>query len=119
MTAIGMGLVFIAILALWGMMDVMVKITSGSSQSVEAEPASSSEITSTSENELHVRSTLNNYSRLAAVTAVAIALQLKKQAEVVKKESGQNVSAWQLVRRTNILNQAANLIKRKSRGSEL
>ena len=34
MTAIGMGLVFVAILALWWMMDVMVKITTDRSQTV-------------------------------------------------------------------------------------
>lgn len=90
-TAIGMGLVFIMILALWGIMDLLVKVTSKQEEeSIEAEIATetiSQVETTADENDPN--------ARLAAAIAVAWALENQSVAYAFKSsESKANVNAW-------------------------
>ena len=93
-TAIGMGLVFGAILLLWGVIAALVRLTSGSLTPAEKpDPA------------LVVTEQLQR--QRAAAAAVAVAIQIKAREtepqEFPLPEAG-IVTAWQAVRRTGILN---------------
>ncbi len=116
MTAIGMGLVFIAIIALWGLMDVMVKATNDRPKRVVAEQTEIMEVADHPENDMQMVMTPKDNLRKAAVAAVAIALHLRRRVENIPVGNGDTLSSWQLTRRVSILNQTANLINRKSRG---
>jgi Na+-transporting methylmalonyl-CoA/oxaloacetate decarboxylase gamma subunit len=86
LTAIGMGLVFAAILLLWGLMALLVRLTADK----EGEPAGSPE----------------EERRLAASVAVAVALAqaAEETPNVMPLPPTALVSAWQAVMRTSILN---------------
>lgn len=117
MTAIGMGLVFIAILALWWLMDVMVKLTNDRPKK-EINAAPVSEATETEpQDQIQVETVSDNRLRQVAAAAVAIAIQLQKQRGSHTRPNNADLSAWQLTRRSSILSQTPNLINRKSRGS--
>ncbi len=117
MAAIGMGLVFIAILALWWLMDVMVKLTSDRPKKMSTETAVLETTETLPQDELRMETAPNARLGKAAAAAVAIALQLQKQTGAMSKTNNADLSAWQLTRRSSILSQSANLINRKSRGS--
>ncbi len=117
MTAIGMGLVFIAILALWWLMDVMVKLTNERPKKMVTETPVLEATETLPQDELRMESAPNVRLREAAAAAVAIALQLQKQTGAMTETNNADLSAWQLTRRSSILSQTANLINRKSRGS--
>jgi Na+-transporting methylmalonyl-CoA/oxaloacetate decarboxylase gamma subunit len=110
-TAIGMGLVFLAILLLWGLMDILVRLTNDKTakvvtidvEKITQEPVIESEDKS---QRLH---------RVASV-AVAIAMSLQKQFPIIKPQESGTISAWQTSRRSQVLNQSADLLNRKSRG---
>lgn len=111
-TAIGMGLVFVAILLLWGLMDFLVRITNDKTakevvidvEKITQEPVIESEEKS---QRLH---------HVASV-AVAIAMSLQKQFPIIKPQESGTISAWQSSRRSQVLNQSAALLNRKSRGT--
>jgi sodium pump decarboxylase gamma subunit len=118
-TAIGMGLVFIALLLLWGLMELMMRLTSRSAQAeavsenaageveaavipVEARPAAASD--------LRAR---------AAAAAVAAALAAKARA-VGAFSAGpveSNTGAWQAVLRGTQLNRRSLMYSRKQRSN--
>lgn len=114
-TVIGMGLVFLIILFLWALMDFLVKITNEKPKQEEAvvvpqvlvENVGISSITEGNQNRLQ---------KIAAV-AVATALNLNRQAPIIKPQDSSSISAWQSSKRTLFLNQSAALLNRKSRGT--
>jgi Na+-transporting methylmalonyl-CoA/oxaloacetate decarboxylase gamma subunit len=92
-TLVGMGLVFAAILLLWGVMALLVRLTA---RSVEAE----------AEQE---RATLTELERKQRAAAAAVAIALAQTAEATEPHEfplppTAIVSAWQAVMRTRILN---------------
>ena len=112
-TAIGMGLVFIAILLLWALMDILVRITNDkTTKTVIANGEKSTE-------EVPVIETDTKSHRLqhVASVAVAIAMSLQKQFPIIKPQESGTTSAWQSSRRSQVLNQSAALLNRKSRGT--
>jgi Na+-transporting methylmalonyl-CoA/oxaloacetate decarboxylase gamma subunit len=94
-TALGMGLVFLGIIVLWGMMSLLTLITAPKPEKpshLEQEP-------------------VNEHALKEKVAAIAVATELAKQ-----RESGVNrfplpptafVSAWQLTMRTRQLDREA------------
>ena len=120
-TLIGMGLVFIGILALWGLMELIVKITSSyalkhpeekeeEEEAFEAAPIPEA-LPAPSTNKLQ-----------AAAAAVAVALALNAEAEVAapvfdRTLQDGHASAWQAVMRSAQLSQRSNQFNRKSRGN--
>ncbi len=129
-TGIGMGLVFVAILALWGLMELMVKVTARfapreenveegevEEAATEAEPVSEAALVEPADD-------LTGLKRKAAAAAVAMALASASAAELPAwlSSAGARVStytsgsAWQAVARGGQLSQSATLYSRKSRG---
>lgn len=113
-TAIGMGLVFVAILLLWALMNFLVNITADKKKASQPVIAPDS-IVSTEPSEAS-KSDSNQLQKIAAV-AVAIALSLQKQTPVVRPQDSNPISPWQIARRTQVLSQTAALLNRKSRGT--
>lgn len=92
-TAIGMGLVFAAILLLWGVMDLLVRLTSKNDL-----PAKNEEAEAEVEEELRYQA-----------AAVAVAMALAKNQEVSQVHEfplppTATVSPWQAVMRSRIMN---------------
>lgn len=90
-TALGMGLVFAAIILLWGVMAALMRFTSGKSQDELEEVKTQTEI---------------EQKRRAAIAAVTIALA--RQADSMEPHefplpSTALVSAWQAVMRTKMI----------------
>lgn len=113
-TAIGMGLVFLAIVLLWGFMNLLVNITADKKKEIKPvivqEP---SDVGDTSETG---KADSNQLAKIAAV-AVAIAMSSQKQSPVIRPQESTPVSPWQSTRRTQVLSQTAALLNRKSRGT--
>jgi Na+-transporting methylmalonyl-CoA/oxaloacetate decarboxylase gamma subunit len=110
-TAIGMGLVFLAILLLWGLMDILVRITNEKTTKVATIDVEKITQEPVVENE----DKSQRLHRVASV-AVAIAMSLQKQFPIIKPQESGTISAWQTAKRSQILNQSADLLNRKSRG---
>lgn len=92
-TVVGMGLVFAAIILLWGLMALLVKVLPEESapQSLEVAPDSEGAA---------------NAKRRAAVAAVAVAMALAKESKPAVQMAlppTATVSAWQAAMRTNRL----------------
>lgn len=112
-TLIGMGLVFLALLLLWGMMELMMRITSRAALSEleearDAEAAGAPDATAVAS---------HSKAALAAAVAVAVALAQHQTAAPVESPINANISVWQAAMRTARLNQRANQYMRKQRGS--
>ena len=109
-TLIGMGLVFVAILLLWGGMALLVRVTaeresSAEVEELEARPQAEQPAVSNSQTELR---------RRAAAAAVSAALALYGTARPVDSHrQGGVLSAWQSVNRASQINQAVNLPRKK------
>lgn len=121
MTGIGMGLVFIAILALWVLMDVLVKVTNDHPKKVQnaAIPeAVIDEMLESGANSVAIpsESEMTDTHKVAAV-AVAIAIGLNQRSGIKTRQNDGVISPWLSTRRTNILSQSAALLNRKNRGS--
>lgn len=108
-TLVGMSLVFIAILILWGLMALMVHLTSGQAKEnemeilePEPEPAEASGI------EIKIR---------AAAAAAAIALAMEDGALLKNETNLSQSSSWLSVMRAHQLDLRTSLISRKQRGS--
>jgi len=113
-TLIGMGLVFIALFLLWGLMELMVRLTS---KHAEAELAELAEKSSVEEVPVEAADA-GILRRRAAAAAVALAMALDQAVENNQPESmGSSLSGWQPVLRANQLNQRSNMYSRKQRGS--
>jgi Na+-transporting methylmalonyl-CoA/oxaloacetate decarboxylase gamma subunit len=111
---IGMGLVFIAILALWGLMILLVYILKDKPKQEEVTP----EIVETIQTAA-IAETSTDKTRLQQVAAAAVAIALsmgQRSSQVDPQETG-TISPWQATRRTSILGQSAALNNRKNRGN--
>lgn len=110
--AIGMGLVFLALIFLWGLMALMAKIPAEK----ESEKVTPSEEVSMAipEVEMIPESAVR---KKAAVAAVATALGLQKSAMSLKPRSPHAISSWLVTRRSGQYIQNVLIKNRKSRGS--
>ncbi|MBM4427399.1 MAG: hypothetical protein FJ031_09190 [Chloroflexi bacterium] len=105
-TALGMGLVFSAIILLWGMMAVLTALTADKESPAEEEPASDSPI---------VASSSQADSKLqVALLAVAMALaeQGQTSAHPLEQPPTALVSAWQLGMRTRQMSEKGSMKRR-------
>jgi Na+-transporting methylmalonyl-CoA/oxaloacetate decarboxylase gamma subunit len=110
-TLIGMGLVFLAIVLLWGMMALMVRL--GSKPEESSSEQSSAEVQD-NQPETPDRSQ-DMKKRLAAAAAVAYALTRKaKDSQSVEKLSGLSGNAWQTTQRAQVLQGKANIFTSRS-----
>lgn len=109
-TLIGMGLVFLAILLLWGLMALLVRLTAERPapqiQAAEAPLASSAGDEQAEAERLHA------LRRKAAVAAVSAALAVQKKPAHHHQPSG-GLSAWQAVHRASQLSQRANSARKQ------
>ena len=120
-TLIGMGLVFIGLLALWGLMELIVKLTHryNLTHPEEEEEEETSEVPPIVE----TLPAPSANKQQAAAAAVAVALALTTEAEAAAPVFGQpavgfgQASAWQSVMRSAQLSQRSNQFNRKSRGN--
>ncbi|MGB8252496.1 MAG: hypothetical protein WCF08_04730 [Anaerolineaceae bacterium] len=111
-TAIGMGLVFILIILLWGFMAALVVITNGwdfMAQADSGHTAGSQEKT-----EMTAGPALNKASIVAIAVAAALA-SAQKVLHITPSHSGR-VSNWQAVTRANTLASISSIFNRKPRG---
>lgn len=98
-TLIGMGLVFAALIALWGLMEAVVRL--GGADAPEAEEEAAAPVVSINGEE-------SARKRRAALAAVALALHESTQHNALPLPEIPLVSAWQAVMRTNILHKRGN-----------
>lgn len=114
-TAIGMGLVFISILLLWGMMELVVRMTANKRSPLE-QPDKAKENT-------NLAQTADNSEQMnrakAAAAAVSYALAIEKTArnQQTVQAPRENISTWQAVMRAGNLNQISNFQRRNPKGS--
>lgn len=116
-TLIGMGLVFVAILALWGLMALLVRLTPEQAAEegnadipVELSPEASAPTDTVSEG------TSQDRKRRAAAAAVAVALaQARMMASTPARESQSagTLSPWQAVHRASQLSQRTQAMRKK------
>lgn len=100
-TAIGMGLVFAAIILLWGLMALLVRLAKD-----PAEPGEEAAPAPAAETAPDAAATLSAQRRRAAVIAVAVAIQRQKDTTLPHEyplPPTALVSAWQAVMRSRIL----------------
>lgn len=105
-TLIGMGLVFAAILFLWGMMALLVRLTAEPQEAEASAPEPEAEI-------IAEPSVLADRKRRAAVVAVAFALSMRKPVQPVREPQPGSLSAWQSVNRASRLSQRINSPRKK------
>lgn len=111
-TLIGMGLVFIAIILLWGMMDLMMRLTAKKAGEEQMEDAKADcEPTPPEE----AFTDLAILRRRAAAAAVAIALSMRPTDATPDSLPGRVTSSWQSVGRAASLNQSSSVYSRKTR----
>ncbi len=113
--AIGMGLVFLALILLWGLMALMASIRFKSDQKEqEAEPGAGA----AAEVEPVEAGAAGDALRLrAAAAAVAAALTLRGRAVRAVPPEPKALSPWQVARRSGQFSQTSMVTSRKSRGS--
>jgi sodium pump decarboxylase gamma subunit len=113
-TGIGMGLVFLALLLLWVIMALVIKIKDP--VKVSDEEAEESLMDPNLEDAPAIPA--SNRKRRAAAAAVAIALSLRKSASAGLSGHTPNAATggWQTSIRANNLSRRANLFSRKPRG---
>lgn len=110
-TLIGMGLVFVAILLLWGLMALLVKLTEDREKPEAAEIPAAIEIEPAAD-----ATSDKDRKRKAAAAAVAIAMALQPKNGRAHAGSAQPagvVSAWQAVHRAGRLGQQMNASRKK------
>ena len=108
-TLIGMSLVFIAILALWGLMALLVKVTAQ-----PEEPAPAGDAAPDPEAGLVPGGTLERKRRTAAAAvAVALALTARQTSQPRHTRDTNAVSAWQAIQRATQLEQRSHVTRRK------
>jgi len=108
-TLIGMGLVFIAILLLWGLMDLLVRATARSAKGEEARGDAEDEAEDTP---MEVNGP--DRKRRAAALAVAVALATQSSSAVsLVTPAREGLSAWQSAHRTNQISRNAGMIAQR------
>ncbi len=108
-TAIGMGLVFLAILALWGLMELMVRL--GADREEAAEEGAALEAAD------EPPALTDPRKARAAALAVSVALALRQRAASPAAPAS-GLSAWQAVLRAGQLTQQMQSYNRRSRGNQ-
>ena len=116
-TGIGMGLVFLAIILLWGMMELVVKSTAGKPKNHNTEIPETEENTEILQTPLQ-SDQLTRKKAAAAAVAFAIAVEKTVRASQPEPAAQGNISTWQAVMRAGNLNQISNFQKRNPRGSK-
>lgn len=118
MTLIGMGLVFVGILLLWGLMALMVRVLperrakADDDNDPQDDPVE--EIAAT---QSPAPAPDTDLRRRAAAAAVAVALAMRQTGAALTQPPAVSVSSWQAVLRANQLNQRLQMFNRKPRGS--
>lgn len=117
-TLIGMSLVFIAILLLWGLMEALMRFTARFAAAEAEEGGEESHEESAGSTPEIMPAAASDQKKRAAVVAVALALALRHPAArtalpAITRNAG---SAWQAVNRAGQLNNPPH-IARKSRGN--
>ncbi len=113
-TGIGMGLIFLAILFLWGLIFVLVKFT----QEQPKENKNAAETVIETKEVESAKSGDLQLLRKVALIAVAIATASQKHGMVINPQDSGYVSPWQSTKRTHILGQSSALLNKKSRGTK-
>lgn len=120
-TLIGMGLVFIALLLLWGLMDAMVRLSNRFFPDRGEEGDGADEDVDNGAEVTLVPAEAGDETDLraqAAAAAVAVALAIKPRgnapAALSVGSQGVSTSSWQAVHRANRLTQRLNLFSRKT-----
>ncbi len=109
-TLIGMGLVFVAILFLWGLMALLVRITQ---EREEPEPAEADQPVEAAGPE-EAGASLPDQKRRAAAAAVAVALSRRRPARSQSAaQAAGALSAWQAVQRANQVSQRVSSSRKK------
>jgi Na+-transporting methylmalonyl-CoA/oxaloacetate decarboxylase gamma subunit len=111
-TSIGMGLVFFAIIVLWGIMEAMVRFFP---EKANHDLTGSTPVNQKSHGEIVEE--IESLKPIAAAAAVAIAMAQRKQR--TKEQSSQSIhslSPWQSVMRANRLQQQNSPYTRKYKG---
>jgi Na+-transporting methylmalonyl-CoA/oxaloacetate decarboxylase gamma subunit len=115
LSAIGMGLVFVSILLLWGLMEILVRLTGklaateqARADAIEEDSAKASVLESIKDKRMELK-------RKAAASAVAVALALQKARTGALPGKG-HVNTWQTAQRAGQLSQRASLFGRKVKG---
>ncbi len=109
-TALGMGLVFAALILLWGMMNMLTAFTRDKETSSPETPASSTATETDTAAEDAFRA-----QAVAVAVALALAEQSTSSAQPLAAPSTANVSAWQLGMRTRQMYQKGNSVRRRVR----
>lgn len=110
-TGIGMGLVFVMIILLWGLMYLMVRGAAW----LEATRAKKDE-EEAGEPVAETIAAPDGRKARAAAAAVAVALA-RQRAQVRPQQSAVSVSPWQAAGRAAVLGDRASLFTRKNRGA--
>lgn len=103
-TLIGMGLVFVVILLLWGLMALLVRLTA-EKEAVVGEPVEAEAALAQADERAEPAPGLDRKRRTAAA-AVAAALALQSSSRPAVKPAG-SLSAWQIVHRAGQARQRA------------
>ncbi|WP_322793195.1 OadG family protein [Bellilinea sp.] len=115
MTAIGMGLVFLALIFLWGLINLIASLPiKGRKEEEEEILAEGPEVVTTAEPPADERQALR---ARAAAAAVAAALAVQRSALRIAPPAGGAISAWQAARRGNQFALNAQITSRKTRSS--
>ena len=107
-TALGMGLVFAAIILLWGMMNLLTSITADRETQSSADGPDQAAVAPDMDRELKARAA-------AVAVAMALAEQQLSSAHLLAEPPTTIVSAWQLGMRTRQLSQKSGSLIRKPR----
>jgi len=116
MTAIGMGLVFLALIFLWGLINLIASLPIGTKEK-EEEPAAGEEAESETPTLTPAEGERQALRARAAAAAVAAALAMQRSAMRIAPPSGGGISAWQAARRSNQFALHAQITSRKTRSS--
>lgn len=116
MTVIGMGLVFLALIFLWGLINLIARLPIGAKKEEAETPVSEeaeieSSVPTPSEDE---RQALR---ARAAAAAVVAALAVRRSTLRITPPAERGISAWQAARRSNQFALNAQITSRKTRSS--
>lgn len=115
-TLIGMGLVFIAILLLWALMEILMRFTARFAADEVEEGEEGDAIVVSEPASPPVLATGLETKQRAAAAAVAVAMAMRRPTVQPVVLTGHNGGAWQAITRSSQLNHATH-IPRRSRGS--
>lgn len=109
-TGLGMGLVFVGILLLWGMMILLVRFIKDPKEAVEtaAIPSDISPEVPDTAQPVH--------KKRALAAAVAVAMLMRQSTASSQAEGSATVSPWQAVLRAGNMSQRVQMFNRKNRG---